>query len=291
MDFKPLTLNDIDIVKPYFELSEWKTCDYTVGGMFMWRDFYHMEYTIVNNTFFSRMYHNGKVFYNIPLSGDLNASLRFLINSEGLPMKFCTVPKPLLPLFEEAGTNTVITEQRELSDYLYSSEDLIHLSGKKYSGQRNQISQFKRKVESWSFHTIDKTSIERIRKFFMEEYLPTAEGGAYEVEENQKVLELLEHYDVFQMIGGYLVADGEIVGFSIHEIIGDTMFTHVEKASRKCKGAHQMLVNQSVIAFAGDSVLYINREEDMGDPGLIISKRSYHPIRLLEKYVVEVNAT
>ena len=39
---------------------------------------------------------------------------------------------------------------------------------------------------------------------------------------------------------------------------------------------------------AGETVLYINREDDAGDPGLQKSKQSYKPCAMLEKYLVTV---
>lgn len=78
------------------------------------------------------------------------------------------------------------------------------------------------------------------------------------------------------------------VALYINEIVGDTLYTHIEKADRQYKGAYQMLVNQAAITFAVDEVSFINREEDMGDLGLRTSKKSYHPIELLKKYTIEV---
>ena len=77
-------------------------------------------------------------------------------------------------------------------------------------------------------------------------------------------------------------------GFSLGEIIGDTLFTHIEKADRDYEGCYQMLVAQFAQQFAGESVAFINREDDTGDLGLRTSKLSYHPVALLEKYTVTV---
>lgn len=102
------------------------------------------------------------------------------------------------------------------------------------------------------------------------------------------MLEVLDHYAIYGMQGGVLYLNGAIVGFSLNEIIGQTMFTHIEKADRTVKGAYQMVVLHGAEAFTGEQTLYINREEDLGDPGLRESKESYHPVNRVRKYVVEV---
>ena len=78
-------------------------------------------------------------------------------------------------------------------------------------------------------------------------------------------------------------------GFSLGEIVGDTLFTHIEKADRDYQGCYQMVVAQFAQQFAHEGVHFINREDDAGDPGLRTSKLSYHPVALLEKYTVTVD--
>ena len=49
-----------------------------------------------------------------------------------------------------------------------------------------------------------------------------------------------------------------------------------------------VLEDPDLLAYAGEGVSFLNREDDVGDPGLRTSKLSYHPVALLEKYVVTV---
>ena len=98
---------------------------------------------------------------------------------------------------------------------------------------------------------------------------------------------MLENYKKYNMLGGVLRVNGKIIGYSIGEIIGDTLFDHIEKADISYHGAYQMLTNSFLKEFAADeSVKYVNREEDCGDEGLRKSKLSYHPVELIEKNTI-----
>ena len=67
MQFKQLTMDQISLVQPYFRQMRSRTCDFTVGGMFMWRNYYHMEYAVVDGIFYSRLHdQDGQVYYNLP---------------------------------------------------------------------------------------------------------------------------------------------------------------------------------------------------------------------------------
>ena len=41
MEFKKLTLNEIPLIKPFFVIQKSRICDYSIGGLFMWRDFFY----------------------------------------------------------------------------------------------------------------------------------------------------------------------------------------------------------------------------------------------------------
>jgi hypothetical protein len=83
-------------------------------------------------------------------------------------------------------------------------------------------------------------------------------------------------------------AGGSVVAFSIGEILQNVLFVHIEKADFGIRGAYQVINNEFARHFASEEVEFINREEDVGDEGLRASKKSYHPIEIIDKYIVEV---
>ena len=107
-----------------------------------------------------------------------------------------------------------------------------------------------------------------------------------EAEKIEELLDNLDLYESFGFFGGLLRVNGNVIGFSFAERIGDTMFVHIEKADIRYDGAYQMLVSSFASHFSHPDVLFINREDDTGNEGLRKSKLSYQPIKLLPKYVV-----
>ena len=292
MKFIPLTQQHISLAKPFFSLLSSRTCDFTTGGMFMWHDFYHMEYAVQNGAFYSRLRtDNGTCFYNLPLSTDIPAALLHLVQQtekEPGPLRFCTIPEEYLPVFQARFPHARLTEQPEYFDYLYLASDIRELKGRSYSSQRNHIHQFQRSVVSWHFEPLDSRNLSKTQAFFSDVWLPQSALSATACEENRMTREVLENYEQYGMIGGLLWADGRVAGFSLGERIKDTLYIHIEKANKEQKGAYAMLAWQFLHLYASEDVVFVNREEDMGDPGLRKAKEAYHPCRLLKKYVVEV---
>lgn len=292
MKFQQLTLNQVEIVREKFATLSSKTCDYTVGGMFMWRDFYKMEYHVDKDDIFIRQIDNfGNIFYALPMSNDIVGALQKLACEElaagNNKLRFCTIPEEYLETITQLFGEFRIFEDMDFFDYLYRTLDIVELKGHKYSGQRNLINQFKRNINNWSFCPIDSENIRRVIEYYHNKCTDLTETSVFAQEENRMVRDVLVNMNIYGMLGGFLEANGEIVGFSLGEIINQTLYTHVERADRHVKGAYQMLVNQFANTFAKDKVDFINREEDMGNIGLRIAKEAYHPVCLLKKYTIE----
>ncbi len=106
-------------------------------------------------------------------------------------------------------------------------------------------------------------------------------------EENVKAKEVLSDLEAYGVVGYVLKVDGKIVGLEVGEILGDYYYSHIEKADKTYNGVYSKLV-QLVSQDLQEKVKYMNREEDLNEPGLRRSKRGYKPIGYIEKNQVKI---
>lgn len=174
---------------------------------------------------------------------------------------------------------------RDSSDYIYKSEDLIHLSGRKYHGKRNHISQFERKYD-WSYEDISEENLEDCRHI-AKEWCKT-HGGCLDddgfASEPCAIDRALNHFNELHLGGGIIRVEGKPVAFTIGEEINPKVYLlHFEKALDGYDGLYAV-INHEYAARHLESYELINREEDLGIEGLRKAKLSYHPTIILNRY-------
>lgn len=292
LEFHPLQLSDLPKLRPFFGYSGSRICDTTPGTVFIWRDMYKTEWAIYDGSLYFKVYYPGLgETFTLPLGGGRSEHYRQIADyccQQNMPISFYPVPKDELERLQEFFPNSAALSERDSFDYLYRAEDLKYFRGKKLSGQRNHVNKFLKTYGTWSFRVMTQEDIPAV-KAFLDRYASRWDKTAASFHEDiAKTHEILDNFHIYDFLGGMLLVDGQIVGFSLGEIIGDTLFTHIEKADRDYEGCYQMLVAQFAQQFAGEDTSFINREDDAGDLGLRTSKLSYHPISLLEKYTVTV---
>lgn len=292
LDFHPLQLEDLPKLRDFFGYSGSRICDTTPGTTFIWRDMYQTEYAIYDGSLYFKVVYPGLgETFTLPLGGGRPEHYRQIAGyccRRNMPISFYPVPKDELERLQEFFPNSAAIANRDSFDYLYRAEDLKYFRGKKLSGQRNHVNKFLKTYGNWSFRTIQDEDIPQV-KAFLDRYAAGRDKAAASFHEDiAKTHEVLDNYHTYDLLGGMLVVEGQIAGFSLNEIIGDTLFTHIEKADRDYEGCYQMLVAQAAQQFAHEGIAFINREDDAGDAGLRTSKLSYHPVTLLEKYTVTV---
>ena len=291
MELKKLTLDCISELKPFFTDNQCRICDCTVGGTFIWRDYHNSEYAIEDGVMYLKVAYPETAFAP-PRNGDIDKdSYERIIEyctSEGIPPRLCSVSETILQGILELYPSSNVRTDRSWSDYLYLSNDIVNLAGRKYSGQRNHINRFTREHEMWAFEPITPSNVNEARAYYEKYALEHRKNVRAYIEGDRKALEVLDNMDAYGIFGGALYVGGEIIGVSFGEAMGDTIYVHAEKADTEYSGAYPMLMNQFARTFANEKIKYFNREEDDGDEGLRTSKLSYHPIELLHKYTVEL---
>lgn len=292
LEFKKLELEHIPLIRSYFLRQERRMCDCTIGSTLMWRDYFDNCFAIVDDTLmFRSRYLDGQYAFTVPIGKNPEMMLDLAeeyCRKHAIALEFCTVTPNDLEMLKQRWPNLTVEDNRDWYDYLYESKDIVEFAGKKYAHQRNHIRRFERDCPNWSFSRMTENDVEEVRQFyqkFLQEREKVGETAQAEVE---KIFEVLDHFSQYGFLGGILRVDEQIVGISMGEIVRDVLFVHIEKADTQYSGVYQKLVNCYAREFVTDDVRYINREEDVGDPGLRKSKLSYRPVKLLEKYTVRV---
>lgn len=291
LQFKSLE-EDLLLVKDYFALSPVKFCDVTIGVRYIWGEDFKVEYAIYNDTLILKEscpdYKNAFYF---PMGKDPLGSLEKIEDyalENAIPLRFCCIDNATTVFLTNRYNDVEIYNDRAWSDYIYDAEKFKTFSGKKYSGQRNHINKFKKTYPQYQFKIIEKSDVKDLLAFIVE-YEKENDFSMWTArEERKKLADYITNMFGLSQVGAMLKIDSKIVAISIGEVVGDTLYVHVEKGLKKYSGVYPMMANLFAKTFCGDGVKKINREEDCGDMGLRISKLQYQPIEIKEKNVVSV---
>ncbi len=292
LNFRPLTLDCILLVRADLSRPVPRTCDYSLGGVMLWRDYFNVSYAQIGQSMIYRLcLPDGTVAYQTPADPDPELLLTVYdhCRQSKEPCRFSFVPAERKDVFYSTFSSVFVTDQREWYDYLYRKDDLISYAGKKLRGQRNHVNQFRSAYPQWDFVQGKESDLPRLREFYARFKEANQKDAPTWIEEEKKIEEIFNHFSEYGFLCGILTVNEEIVGFSMGEIVGDTLVIHTEKADRTVSGAYPMLASRFVEKFADNRIRYVNREDDSGDEGLRRAKLSYHPCALLEKTLIEVN--
>ena len=167
------------------------------------------------------------------------------------------------------------------ADYIYLSEDLATLPGRKYQPKRNFINRFVSRY-SYRFEPISEANLADCidcNHRWCEE-----KGIKCNCTEQQAIIRFFDHFHTLPLEGWILYADNAPAAFAIGSAINhDTFCIHIEKTIGGIEGAAAM-INNLVAVELRERYKFINREEDLGIEGLRRAKQSYYPVELLQKY-------
>lgn len=288
--FATIELEDRSWIDPLLAIEQIPCEEYSFTLNFIWRIPFHIkaarmgDYLLLMNGLLDNQ------TYLFPTGrGDLKPVIEALREDaavRGVPLTFFTLLGTQKDKLEALYPGEFeFTPMRHNADYIYNTQDLATLRGKKYHGKRNHINRFIKENPDWVYEPIDESNIEECRAMTN---LWCLQVDCQDDESLKKeacaIKQALEHFEALNFLGGILRVNGEIVAYTIGDRLTDDIFmVHIEKAFSDLRGAYPMINQQFVLANCMD-YKYVDRQEDMGVEGLRKAKLSYHPAIISDKY-------
>ncbi|MBQ8184223.1 MAG: DUF2156 domain-containing protein [Lachnospiraceae bacterium] len=292
IQFRRPELEDRDIIQKYLKQRKTRSCEMTFANVYLWCRHYPTGFAIVEDMLVFANLEEGETSFTFPWGNkDPRPALEALMTyckEKGVPFRLHNATKETFEILEELYPGRFQIEyDRVYADYVYETEKLANLSGKKYHGKKNHVNRFMKTYPDWSYEDISPENVEECFQMALRwRELNGCEDHPEKRAEICVTLNFLRLFRELEMQGGILRVGGEIVAFTIGEpVCDDTMVVHVEKAYSHVQGAYAM-INQQFAKHQAAGYLYLNREDDVGEEGLRKAKLSYHPVFLVEKGVI-----
>lgn len=290
LKFREIELSDQEWIQEILNKCDYMSCEYSFGNHFIWKKTYDIKIAECHGFYIAALHEKDGISFLYPAgTGNVKPVIEELLtyceeNDYAFKMHSLLAEKR-----EELENNFPgkfkIEANRDLADYVYRVDDLVQLSGKKYHGKRNHIKRFK--DNNWLFEPITKENIQECLE--MNQHWCEMNNCAADPEKREEccaVKRAFRYFEELNFFGGLLRMDDKVVAYTIGERLNsNTLVVHVEKAFSDIQGAYPT-INQEFLANMATEYEYVNREEDLGVPGLRKAKLSYQPAILLEKYSV-----
>jgi uncharacterized protein len=288
-EIKPLGLEDRDILRKILWDYQPETSELTFTNLFMWQAHYGYRWSLHQERLLL-LSNTGDDWWALPPLGPsprreiCRDLLTWLGEEKGQAAPRIERADQRL-ISELAGAHEFAVEPvRDHFDYVYRAEDLIQLAGGPYHAKRNHINSF---VREYAY------SYEPLRAEHLPACLEMAERWCQwrKCDEDLSLMgewgalaRGLRHFAALEVQGGVILVGGQVEAFTFGELLNPaTAVIHIEKANPEMRGLYAV-INQQFCQYAWAQVPNINREQDLGEPGLRVAKLSYHPQRLVEKY-------
>ena len=288
-DLHLVSLEDKDWINAILSQVDFYTCEYPFGNVFSYGAKMEIKVGNIADCLVTKCVQDDYVMYCCPIGkGDIKKAVEFILDDarkDGRDFEIFAINPDAAEIISKEFSDVLdVFLVRDTFDYIYTSEDLINLSGKKYQPKRNHISYFM-KNNNWTYERINKDNANEcyeMSKLWLEGAL---EEYKEELEGELKIIKrVFDNYDKLDFVGGLIRVDGKVVAYTMGEAASKDVFcVHVEKAFADIRGAYPM-INQQFVKNELSEYKYINREDDTGAENLRKAKLSYYPVILAEKY-------
>ena len=290
LTFHPLTLSDREAMQAVTLHSGRRNCNYTFANLVGWKFLFGTEVCVLENAVVLRYTFDGRRAYMVctaealsselieALFDDSNGDLTLIGHEDSQVAQLSTLNSKL---------STNVEPVRNQYDYIYRRTDLATLHGRHLDAKRNHINRFRAEHPDFEYRPLTPEFFDECRR--LTEIWQEEKDASDTIDVEKQVMEtMFSNWDALGMTGGSIFVDGRMVAFTYGSAVTtDTFDVCVEKADRHVEGAFS-IINQQFAEHLPEQYIYLNREENMGLPGLRQAKLSYHPEILLTYNVVHI---
>lgn len=289
-DFTPIEIQDKPLFDEFLRKDPPQVSELTFTNLFIWRHHYQPAWLEWNGCILI-VFHpqKGSVYGLCPFGpGDKKSALGILckeIAKQTAEGRICRVGEEFVTRHVDPAKFEVVPD-RDNSDYIYLTKDLINLSGNKYHRKKNHLNQFL-KNHAFEYRPLDAELVKRVLGM-QESWCQIRECVLKPdlLAEDFAVHEALIHFEALGYQGGAILVNSVVEAFAMGEMLNqDTAVIHIEKANPDIPGLYAA-INQLFSLNAWSRATYINREQDMGVEGLRKAKESYYPHHMVNKYTL-----
>ena len=289
-DFKPVTLAERKLFIEHYSKFPQHHSEYLFTTLVSWSHHTPAYYLLKDSGLVLMTKKDGKPQFR-PHVGERNESLLRevidLAKKEGSSRPLVAIEEEAKERIGAAFPGMKITANRNFYDYVYLAKNLAELPGKPYLNQRSHLNKFRKQYE-YSVEKITPANMEEVNRFLKRWCIWRDCESEPMLEAEKTAIDFcMKHYAELGLSGICLRIGGEIQAISVYEPMNqDTAAIHFEKAMPDFEGIYPAINNEAAKILAKD-YKYINRESDLGIPGLRTAKERLHPDHMVAVYYIK----
>lgn len=295
IEFQKITKEDKNIFDNFLRLTQHENSSLNFTNFYMWRKFYDTHWAVKDNVLYVVLknqllqpfcaeekiddaIHDAIKIYR----DDFSSENIFHIAEENFVER----------LKNFSGAEFEFFSDRNRADYVYNTEDLIKLAGRKFHRKKNHLNSFNKCYPHAEYISLETQDAINLCIDCMHDWYNIRDLEQYPALkfERDAILDLFADFKYFDVKGGAILIDGKAEAFAIGEQITPEMsVVHIEKGDTDFNGIYAA-INQKFAANEWSEMKFINREEDLGIEGIRKTKEAYRPVKMIEKFEVKLKS-
>jgi hypothetical protein len=288
-DFRPVTLEDRTVFFNHYSKYPQTHSDNTFTNMVCWNHYANYRYALINGSIILSSTIDGVIRFRAPIGPRDPELLREVIRlafAVGDKEPVVLIDQPTSLWIQSFCPEVHIIPDRNHFEYVYRARDLADLSGGSYLNIRRQLNRF-RKNCAYAVEPITAENRDEVKCFLVKwcEW-KGCEDDPVLAHEKEAIFYAIDHFVELGISGLIIRVDRNIGAMSLFEPLNtDTALVHFEKGLPDCEGIYKA-INAETADLISKDFTYINRESDLGVPGLREAKVRYHPDHMVEVYSI-----